>query len=76
MTHTPMQEIKTITSVKRARSSANGNPAFVVTFTDGTEARTGTDSAVGYEIANPEYRGVPLAVTFTKAGRIVGVRAA
>ena len=70
------QQTLIIESIERLRSSVNSNPAFRVTFTDGQTARTGTDSAVAYEIENPEYRDVPLLVTFTRAGRIVNVQTA
>lgn len=62
--------IKTIAKLERRNSSTNGNPAFMVFFTDGTSARTQTDAAFCYEIENPEYRDAPIEFTFTPAGRI------
>lgn len=63
----------TIESMKRLNLSAMGNPRFEVTFTDGSVAQTQTNSSVGYSIENPEYRGVPVLVSFTRAGKIFGV---
>lgn len=67
--------ILTVTSAKRAQSSYMGNPAFVVTFTDGTVARAQTDSSVGYEVTNEiptsNRPARPLRVVFSNAGRIV-----
>lgn len=67
------QAIKTIASLERLKLSTNGNPRFRVTFTDGTVAQTQTDSSVGYSIENPEFRDVPVRVSYTPAGRIWNV---
>lgn len=67
------EHVKTIASLERMKLSANGNPRFRVTFTDGTVAQTQTDASVGYAIENPEYRDVPVKVSFTPAGRIWNV---
>ena len=64
------QAIKTIASLERLKLSTNGNPRFRVTFTDGTVAQTQTDASVGYSIENPEFRDVPVRVSYTPAGRI------
>lgn len=69
-------EILTIASLERLRLSSNGNPRFRVTFTDGRQADTQTDAAVNYGLENREYQGVPLEVTFSPNGRIVGVKVA
>lgn len=66
----------TIASLERLRLSVNGNPRFRVTFTSGLVAQTQTDGSIGYAIENPEYRDVPVVVTFTRAGRIIDVEAA
>ena len=60
----------TIESLTRLNLSANGNPAYLVKFTDGSERRTSSDAGISYGIGNPEYRGVPLDVLVTRAGRI------
>lgn len=67
MTHT---ETLTIESSKRLRNSRNGNPRFEITFTDGSTARTGSDSMSAFLVENNQYRGVPLAVEFDRAGHI------
>ena len=59
-----------IESLTRLTLSVNGNPRFRVHFTDGTVAQTMSDASLGYCIENPEYRGVPLTVTFTVHGKI------
>lgn len=59
-----------IESLERLNTSANGNPRFRVTFTNGTVAETQSDAALNYGIENREFRDVPLKVTFTRAGKI------
>ena len=59
-----------IEHLERIALSVNGTPRFRVHFTDGTVARTMSDASLGYCIDNLEYRGVPLAVTFTAHGKI------
>lgn len=87
MTHTPLaQRINTrkgehaftgvIARLERAKSSVNGNPAYWVYFAYGAVVRTQTDSGVAYAIENPEYRGVPVTVALTKAGRIFAIEVA
>lgn len=64
-------QVKVIEHIRRASSSVNGNPAYVLTFTDGTEARTMSDAACAYAIGNPDMReGCSVVVQFTRAGRI------
>lgn len=63
---------RTIASVERARNTADGNPRFDVTFTDGTTARTAPDSQVGHYAENSEWIGVPLEVRTNEAGEITG----
>lgn len=62
--------IKTIASLKSGRSSALGNPSWVVTCTDGTVYRTQTDAQISYGLGNPEFRDVPVKFTITRNGRI------
>ncbi|WP_020142297.1 hypothetical protein [Terracoccus sp. 273MFTsu3.1] len=64
---------KTIEKVERLRSSTNGNPRWLVTFTDGATAKTQRDSSVGYSIDNRTNLGVPVLVKATPAGEIWGV---
>ena len=59
-----------IEHLERIANSTSGNPRFRVSFTDGTAARTMSDAAVNYGLGNPEFRGVPLTVTFTVHGNI------
>ena len=75
MEHKSFQNVRelTIASLARMNSSTNGHPRYEVSFTNGDLASTGIDSSVAYEIDNPEYRNVPVLVTFTGAGRIVGI---
>jgi len=56
--------------LERLNNSVNGNPRYRVHFTDATVADTQSDASFNYEIDNSEFRGVPLRVTFTRAGRI------
>lgn len=65
--------IKTIAKLERLKLSRNGNPRFLVTFTDGTTAQTQTDASIGYSIENSEFRDVPVRVSYTRAGRIFDV---
>lgn len=59
--------VRTIERLDRMDSSANGNPRYLVTFTDGTGKPTSPDASIAYALPNPEFRGVP--VTFTQNGR-------
>lgn len=59
-----------IAKLDRLVNSRKGNPRYRVQFTDGLVAKTGCDSAVGFVIANAEYRDVPVLVTFTVRGDI------
>lgn len=65
--------VKTIASLERLKLSTNGNPRFRVTFTDGSVAQTQTDASIGYSLENPEFRDVPVRVSYTRAGRIFNV---
>ncbi len=70
--------LKTITRVDRERNSKNGNPRYLVTFDDGTSARTAVDAAVAYGISNSCFQNPetsPISVTFDEKGDIIGVRA-
>ena len=59
-----------IKHLERIADSTSGNPRFRVSFTDGTAHRTMSDAEVNYGLENPEFRGVPLTVTFTVHGNI------
>lgn len=60
-----------IASIERGPTSVNGNPSYWLTFTNGTEARTGADCGCAYAVGNPDMReGCRVVVTFTRAGRI------
>lgn len=64
----------TISSLKLLNSSVNGNPRYRVNLEGGAAMQTQSDASVNYAINNPEYRNVPVVLTTTKAGRIVGIR--
>lgn len=66
-------EVKTIDRVTRLGVSSYGNPRFRVHFTDGTTAETQTDASINYGIENTENIGVPVNVTYSRAGRITHV---
>lgn len=68
-----IEYVKTIEGVDRLRSSAMGNPRWLVTFTDGSTAKTKRDSSVGYSIDNRTNLGVPVLVKATPSGEIWGV---
>lgn len=68
-----IEYVKTIESVERLRLSAMGNPRWLVTFTDGSTAKTQRDSSVGYSIDNRTNIGVPVLVKATPGGEIWGV---
>lgn len=68
--------IRTIDHLERRKNSVNGNPRFRVVFTDGSSAITQSDAAFAYGLENPEFRDVPLEVTFSRAGLITRVKVA
>ena len=71
------EHIRRIEKIERLNGSVNGNPAWRITFDDGTRARTSSDVAVSYEIGNPGLRAGDLVqITFTRAGRIAYMRSA
>lgn len=62
-----------ITKVDRLGTSHMGNPSYRVTLDNHAVLRTKTDSAVGYEIDNPENIGVPVTLTVNSRGEIWNV---
>jgi hypothetical protein len=64
-------QILTIDWLDYLSTTVYANPRCDVHFTDGTVARTQSDAQCAYGLGNPEFRGVPLAVWFSRAGRIV-----
>jgi hypothetical protein len=70
--HLPEGEprILTIDWLDHLSSTSNANPRYDVHFTDETVARTQSDAACASGLGNPEFRDVPLAVWFSRAGRI------
>src|ERR1700712_5488379 len=73
MSKATVPSIRVIDYVTRQNNSVNGNPAYMVYFTDGTSARTKSDSSCAYDIQNlthSRYKGAELLITWTKAGRI------
>lgn len=65
-----------ISRLVRLANSVNGNPRYEVIFTDGTSARIKPDAMISHGITNSEYQGVPLVVTFDRAGHIIRVQPA
>jgi hypothetical protein len=61
---------RTIERLERRNTSHYGNPAWMVYFTDGSSARTQTDTGWSYEADNPEYRGATVDLWLTPSGRI------
>lgn len=59
--------------VSRLANSASGNPRHEVIFTNGSSARTASDSTIGHMITNSEYADTPLCVVFNPAGNISNV---
>lgn len=72
----PTEVVKNIDHITRLGCSANGNPRFRVTFTDGDDAITQTDAAINYGIENSTFRDVPVVVHLTPAGRIWNLKVA
>lgn len=70
MSTTDTKAVKIIHHVERAHSSANGNPAWRVFFTDGDDAMTLPDVMWSYEAQNADNQGVPIEFTFTRGGKI------
>lgn len=66
--------LKTITRTDREDNSPDGNPRYLVTFDDGTSARTVRDGQIGYGISNNAFQGSPVKVKFNDAGEVIGVR--
>ena len=64
---------KTIERLERLNGSRMGNPRFLIHFTDGTTAKTQTDSMVAYGLENRENIGVPVRVKATPSGMVWGV---
>lgn len=62
--------IRTIAALERMPSSANGNPRYLVKFTDGDSAPLEPDSSIGYSIPNPEFKGVSVVFTLNGRGHI------
>lgn len=69
-------QTKRILTMKRLPNSVNGNPRWQVWFSDGDVRITQSDSAVGFEINQPEYRNADIKVSFSRAGRITMIEKA
>jgi hypothetical protein len=68
-----------VISVDRIGTSVNGNPTYVITI-DGPDAggyRTSSDAGCAYAATNyrPSWRRrtVPVVLTLTEAGRVIGI---
>lgn len=73
MSRPGIEFVATIESLTRLSNSRNGNPRYRIHFVGGTTAVTQADSSIVYAIGNPEYRGVPVRVEATPAGRVWNV---
>lgn len=60
----------TVASALRLNNSANGNPRWELTFSDGSRALTSSDASVSYDVENKLRSGERLYVDYTPAGRI------
>ena len=69
-TYIQFKQLRTIAAIKRLTNSRNGNPRYRVTFTNGEEMTTKTDSSFGYKIC-PSWHGkdVLAAYHFTPRGK-------
>ena len=68
-----IRENLVIHSAERLRCSVNGNPRFLIRFTDGSSAQTQSDASVGYDIENftmSRHEGRLMRGAFTRAGKI------
>ena len=63
----------TLSATERRTNTYNGNPRYLVSFTNGESAPTKPDSMIAQVINNSEYWGVPVWVTFDARGRITDV---
>ena len=65
-----------IDHITRLRNSVNGNPRYVIHFTDGSKATTMSDAGFCYAITNSEYYVNPVSVELSPGRRVVrGIRA-
>ena len=65
--------IKTIDHTERMRSSVNGNPRWMVFFTDGASIATSPDSSCAYGINNRNNLAGPVELTLAR-GLITNIR--
>lgn len=63
-----------ITRIERMKSSAYGNPRFMLTFDTGKSYPTQPDAMLAYGIENPEYRDGPVEVTLNGREHVTYVR--
>jgi len=66
---------RTIRTLERIKNSRNGNPRYRITFTDGSVARTKTDTSMtnGAEYHLAKLEGMTVTVTFDSRGYITDV---
>lgn len=60
---------RTVASIKRTTVSTDGNPAFFIGFSDGTQARTQSDTSWAYAV-DTSMIGQTFDFDMTAAGRI------
>ena len=63
-------EVKTIARLERMTGSRNGNPRFLVIFTDYTTAPTAPDTSWAYGAENRDQIGVPTEVHTNTRGHV------
>jgi hypothetical protein len=64
---------RTVKHLERLRNTTIGNARWKVHFTDGSHALTADNSHIALVIDSSEYHGVPVEITFNKAGKITHV---
>lgn len=69
-------QVKRILTMKRLPNSVNGNPRWQVWFTDGDVRITQSDSPVGYDISDAQYKNSDVKITLSRYGRITRIEKA
>lgn len=66
----PAPVVGIVESLTRLNNSTNGNPRYLVHFTNGSAFPTAPDASLSYGIANPEYRDHAHTFTLDRLNRI------
>jgi hypothetical protein len=67
-------KVATVLFVERLKHSATGNPAWLVTFEDGSQHRTKANTMFAHELTETNLLGRLVNVHLTRAGRIIDMR--